>query len=91
MYNPSIDELLELVGNRYILSMIVSKRARQIIDGAETTVKKKTEKIIDLAIDELNAGLLEYRRMTEEEIELESQKEEKDASEEITDILGDYK
>lgn len=92
MYNPPIDELLEKVGNRYSLSMIISKRARQIIDGAETIVEKKTEKIIDLAIDELDQDMLAYRRMTEEEIEMENKmKKDEELSEEITELLGEYK
>lgn len=92
MYNPPIDELLEKVGNRYSLSMIISKRARQIIDGSETIVEKKTEKIIDLAIDELDQDMLSYRRMTEEEIELANKmKKDEELSEEITELLGEYK
>ncbi|MCT4660380.1 MAG: DNA-directed RNA polymerase subunit omega [Tissierellales bacterium] len=92
MYNPPIDELLEKVGNRYSLSMIISKRARQIIDGSETIVEKKTEKIIDLAIDELDQDMLSYRRMTEEEIELANRmKKDEELSEEITELLGEYK
>lgn len=92
MYKPSIDELLEKVENRYSLAMVVSKRSRQITDGDDVTIKvKDREKPIDIAIEELDADQLTYRRLTEEEIEaIRLQEINKDVNEEINDILSEY-
>ncbi len=38
MLNPTIDELLEIAKNRYILSIAVSKRARQIVEGSPANI-----------------------------------------------------
>lgn len=39
MINPSVDELLDTVDCRYTLVVEVSKRARQLIDGATPLVE----------------------------------------------------
>lgn len=48
----SIDELIEKVDSRYSLVTIVSKRARQIIDGENPLVYTKTIKPVSIAIEE---------------------------------------
>ena len=44
MRKISIDELNDMVDSRYSLVTIISKRARQIIDGSEPLVKTNTKK-----------------------------------------------
>ncbi|MGL5245890.1 MAG: DNA-directed RNA polymerase subunit omega [Sarcina sp.] len=65
MINPSIVDLLEKVDNRYSLVIITSKRARQIIDGAEQFVSVESNKPLTVAINEVNDGFVEYEQLKE--------------------------
>ncbi|MBQ7943319.1 MAG: DNA-directed RNA polymerase subunit omega [Lachnospiraceae bacterium] len=69
MLHPSYTELMKVVNNeveagdtpvvnsRYSIVMATSKRARQLIDGAEAYVDpSKQPKPLSVAIDELNKG-----------------------------------
>ena len=53
MLNPSMQELMKRVGNRYLLVNLAAQRARDIADEAE----EKGE----LALDEIAAGKIVYR------------------------------
>ena len=50
MKKISIDELIDMVDSRYSLVTIISKRARQLIDGQESMVKTDTIKPVAIAI-----------------------------------------
>ncbi|HBC31987.1 MAG TPA: DNA-directed RNA polymerase subunit omega [Clostridiales bacterium] len=52
MKKISLDELNEMVDSQYSLVTIISKRARQIIDGSEPLIKTKTKKPVSIAIEE---------------------------------------
>ncbi|HAT4103113.1 TPA: DNA-directed RNA polymerase subunit omega [Clostridium perfringens] len=52
MINPSIVDLLKRVEDRYSLVILSAKRARQIIDGAETFVDVESNKPLTIAINE---------------------------------------
>ena len=54
MLNPSMQELMKRVGNRYLLVNLAAQRARDIADEAE-------EKAVKLALDEIAAGKIVYR------------------------------
>ena len=56
MQKISIDELISMVNSRYSLVTIVSKRARQIIDGEVPVIKTSTMKPVAVAIEEFYAG-----------------------------------
>lgn len=47
--------------NRYTAIMVVSQRARQLIDGAEPVVETKAQKPVTMAIEELEAGKIKWR------------------------------
>jgi DNA-directed RNA polymerase subunit omega len=72
MLKPSINEVLDKIDNRYYLVGTVSKRARELIDGAETYVanSNKETKPVNLATQEVADGEISYRLLTEEEIEI---------------------
>lgn len=61
MINPSIVELLKKVEDRYSLVTLSSKRARQIIDGAETFVDVESNKPLTIAINEIDQGFVYYK------------------------------
>ena len=52
MKKISIDELIGMVDSRYSLVTIVSRRARQIIDGSDILVRTPTIKPVAIAIEE---------------------------------------
>lgn len=56
MKKISVDELNDMVDSRYSLVTIISKRARQIIDGSESLVKTNTKKPVGIAIEEFHEG-----------------------------------
>lgn len=62
MLYPSVDELLEKVGNRYELVMIIAKRAREITDKHEYEKEGKVLKPITEAINELDRDKISFRR-----------------------------
>lgn len=52
MKKIAIDELLDMVDSRYSLVTIISKRARQIIDGQDILIRTPTRKPVGIAIEE---------------------------------------
>ena len=65
--NPTIVELSEKVDSRYTIVVEASKRARQLVDGAQPLVDPKDMKPLKIAIEEINRGLLTYERDPEEQ------------------------
>lgn len=65
--NPSIVEISEKVDSRYTSVVETSKRARQLVSGAQPLIDPKEMKPLMVAIDEVNRGLLTYSRDPETE------------------------
>jgi DNA-directed RNA polymerase subunit omega len=62
MIDPSINDLMMKVDSRFTLCIITSKRARKLVDGANSLVKCSSEKPVTVAVNELNEGKLTYVR-----------------------------
>lgn len=60
--NPTIVELAEKVDCRYTLVVEASKRARQLVGGAQPLIDPKEMKPLEVAVQEINRGLLTYSR-----------------------------
>ncbi|MDD3214513.1 MAG: DNA-directed RNA polymerase subunit omega [Eubacteriales bacterium] len=60
--NPTIVELSEKVDCRYTLVVEASKRARQLLGGAQPLIDPKEMKPLEVAVQEINRGLLTYSR-----------------------------
>jgi DNA-directed RNA polymerase subunit omega len=60
MIKPSIDELLKNVESRYMLVTVISKRAREIVEGEEILVKTAQLKPVNIAVEEFYAGKIDY-------------------------------
>ncbi len=58
MLKPPINELIEKAGSRYGLVILASKRARQIIEGAEVLSRSRSTKAVSLATDEIYQDLV---------------------------------
>ena len=67
--NPTIVELSEKVDCRYTLVVEASKRARQLVDGAQPLIDTKEVKPLAIAIEEINRGLINYTRDVADEKE----------------------
>lgn len=65
MINPSVVDLLKKVEDRYSLVIVTSRRARQIIDGAEPLTKVASKKPLTIAINEVNEGEISYCKKDE--------------------------
>lgn len=63
LIEPSVTELLNKVENRYRLVTITSRRARQIIDGQQPLVPATSVNPLSVAVNEVNAGLIEYETL----------------------------
>lgn len=57
--DPSIDNLLKKTGNKYALSVLVAKRAKELsISNAEFFFENKKVKPVSVAAQELNDGVI---------------------------------
>jgi len=67
--NPSlIEELIEKIGGRYKLTVLIQKRVRELMRNAPRLVEIDTENPMDIAIEEIRQGKIS---LVEEEEYLE--------------------
>ena len=64
---PPIDELCKKVDCRYTLVVESAKRARELVGCAQPMIDPKDMKPVSIAVDEINRGLLTFRRNLEDE------------------------
>jgi len=70
MLYPPINELLDKVDSRYTLVVAASKRARQLIDGAEIKISDPhSRKPVSIATQEIFENAVLYTRDNENETE----------------------
>lgn len=62
MINPGLGELLKKADSRYTLVIVVAKRARKLNEGAEKLIKTDSDKVVAIAIEEVNQGKVTYIR-----------------------------
>lgn len=65
MTNPPIGSLMEKVDCRYTLVVEVSKRARQLVSGSPPLIETSEVKPLNVAVEEVNRGLISYERILE--------------------------
>lgn len=56
LIKPPLETLLPKVESRYTLAMLVAKRTRQLVDGAQPMVDSETPNLVTLACEEIAAG-----------------------------------
>ena len=71
LYRPDEEGETPVVNSRYSIVMATSKRARQIIGGAEPLVDGRGKKPLSIAVEELNKGKVKIMPETPEEEEAE--------------------
>jgi DNA-directed RNA polymerase subunit omega len=62
MINPSLDVLVTKVDSKYTLVVLAAKRARELMDGQEITVRTKSNKKVTNALEEIVADQVTYER-----------------------------
>ncbi|NMW84897.1 DNA-directed RNA polymerase subunit omega [Peptoniphilus sp. AGMB00490] len=60
MIIPSFKDLREVANSRYELAILVSKRARKIIDGNPKLVDTESKKPVTIALEEIMAGKIKF-------------------------------
>lgn len=65
MIYPPLSELSKKSDSRYTLVVQVAKRARQLVAGAKPLVSVESDKPVTIAIHEVNAGKIQYKRTKE--------------------------
>ncbi len=83
MFTPSFQELKEKGGNRYTLSLFLSKRARELTAGDEPLISTKSKRAVSIALEELFAG-----KITPTDTEIITQDKEEEPSK-IIQVLDD--
>ncbi|UOF02345.1 DNA-directed RNA polymerase subunit omega [Bdellovibrio bacteriovorus] len=61
MARVTVEDCLEKVPNRFALVLMVSKRAKQLLKGAEATVSTRSNKYIVSALREVAIGNVGYQ------------------------------
>lgn len=61
MLNPSIDNLLERIDNKYILTSLVAKRARELFAGDEPLIDDEFVNYVTTSVHEVNEGKIGYK------------------------------
>ena len=56
MLYPTLESLVDIIGNRYLLVNVTAKRAREIAEEAEINEVRLNEKPVKLALDDIVAG-----------------------------------
>ena len=56
MINPSFKELTDISKSRYEICILISKRAKELIEGGEPLVKSKGNTPVTVALDEIMEG-----------------------------------
>lgn len=64
---PDIEQLRKKTDSTYTLVVQAARRARQLMDGAQSLVEDNEQKPLTLAIEEINRGLITYHRKLEDE------------------------
>ena len=61
MARVTVEDCLEQIPNRFLLTMVASKRAKQLYKGAQPLIENKAgNKKIVLSLREIAAGEVEY-------------------------------
>lgn len=53
LVKPTLEKLLPKVDNRYTLAILVAKRARQLVDGAQPLLESESPNFVTIACEEL--------------------------------------
>ena len=62
MIEPPMNSLMNKVDSKYTLVIVVAKRARQLVEGAEKLTKCNSDKPVTIAVNEINEDKITFVR-----------------------------
>ncbi len=62
MIEPPMNSLMNKVDSKYTLVIVVAKRARQLVEGAEKLTKCNSDKPVTIAVNEINENKITFVR-----------------------------
>ncbi len=72
--DPPLEGLLKHIKNRFQVVIVAAKRARQLNKGDRPLIEVDFKKGISIALQEINRGMVTFRRRREEESETSPEK-----------------
>ena len=76
MDKSEIDGLAEKFGGRFKLTVLIQKRVKELVKGAARLVETDHKNLIDVALEEIRQGKLQWEGMLDDEPERKSRKKE---------------
>ena len=76
MNNTEIDQLAEKLGGRYKLTVLIQKRLKELVKGAQKLVDLEDRNIINIVLEEIHQGKIGFEgQQFEEELKKEGKPE----------------
>jgi len=76
MDKSEIDGMAEKFGGRFKLTVLIQKRVKELVKGAARLVETDHKNLIDVALEEIRQGKLQWEGMLDDEPERKSRKKE---------------
>jgi len=76
MDKSEIDGLAEKFGGRFKLTVLIQKRVKELVKGAARLVETDHKNLIDVALEEIRQGKLQWEGMLDDEPERKSRKKD---------------
>ena len=61
LIQPTLESLMKKVDSKYTLVTLAAKRARELTDGDAPFVDVNTNKVVSVAMEEINEGKIQYQ------------------------------
>jgi len=76
MDKSEIDALAEKFGGRFKLTVLIQKRVKELVKGAARLVETDHKNLIDVALEEIRQGKLQWEGMLTDEPERKPRKKD---------------
>jgi len=76
MDKSEIDGLAEKFGGRFKLTVLIQKRVKELVKGAARLVETDHKNLIDVALEEIRQGKLQWEGMLDDDTDRKSRKKE---------------
>ena len=76
MDKSEIDAMAEKFGGRFKLTVLIQKRVKELVKGAARLVETDHKNLIDVALEEIRQGKLQWEGMLDDEPERKGRKKD---------------
>jgi DNA-directed RNA polymerase subunit K/omega len=76
MDKSEIDAMAEKFGGRFKLTVLIQKRVKELVKGAARLVETDHKNLIDVALEEIRQGTLQWEGMLDDEPERKPRKKD---------------